>query len=133
MRKYTEAQKEAGKKVWAEIAPELQPIVDLDREKESLPYIADIMMRLVTNQPVTKSLTHYFHRCAGIGNSSYEKYPTPYSEELSHLIGQCIDRIGTITGNHVDSEVWLGTWPLVAFPVHKSGTQPKTGIAKQED
>ena len=133
MRKYTKAQALVGAEMWKKIAPQLQPIANLDKDDQCLGKIADIMMRLINNQPVNKTLTHYFHCCAGIGDSSYSTFPKPHSDELSRLVSNAIDTIERLTKNHVDSQAWHGTWPLIAFPVHKSGTPKKPAWLTPKD
>jgi len=119
MRQYTKSQKQKGEKVWKQISEHLQPISKIDKNDECMARIADIMMRLVHNQPVNKGLTKYFYGCLGV-----QGIAPPHSAELNHLAKVCIDAIGHLTGNHITAQQWL-CYPLVAFPVHKSGT-PKT-------
>ena len=124
MRTYTEAQQEAGREVYQSMGKYLTPIVKLDKEKESMRRILDITMRLVHNQPVTKTLTEYYHQCAGIGDiSTFSTPTTPHSKELSDLVAAYISQVEMKTGNYVTKTSWL-CWPLVAIPAHKSGTPP---------
>ena len=133
MKTFTEAQYEEAKKVYGKLGKYLNPIGKLDDKGVTRRRLLEITTRLVHNLPVTKALTQYYEACAGIGNSSESFTPPsmPHSEELSKLVAKYIEKIETETGNYVTGVSWF-CWPLVATPVHKSGTPPKKGQAKQE-
>ena len=134
MSKYTKAQMEEAEKVYQKLGKYLNPISRLDQKGVTRRRLLEITMRLVHNLPVTKALTQYYEACAGIGTDykiSMAPPPKPHSDELSKLVAEYIEKIGLETGNYVTGSLWT-FWPLMATPVHKSGTQPKKGLAKQE-
>ena len=133
MKQYTKAQYEEAEKVYQKLGKYLNPISRLDQKGVTRRRLLEITMRLVHNLPVTKALTQYYEACAGIGDlaTSMIPPPMPHSEELSRLVANYVNKIETETGNFVTGSTWV-CWPLVASPVHKSGTPPKKGFAKQE-
>ena len=134
MTQYTKEQYEEAKKVYGKLGKYINPIGKLDEKGVTRRRLLEITTRLVHNLPVTKALTQYYEACAGIGGDykiSMSPPPKPHSEELSKLVAAYIEKIGLETGNYVTGTLWF-CWPLVATPVHKSGTPPKKGQAKQE-